>query len=75
VVQSQPRQIVCEALSQKYPSHKGLAEWLKVKVLSLSHSTEQKIQIPSPTKILMIEIFQGCVLEIKIFSKFDRDLY
>jgi hypothetical protein len=33
VVQSQPGQIVCETLSGKYPSQKGLAEWLKVKAL------------------------------------------
>jgi hypothetical protein len=33
-IQSQPRQIVCKTLSQKYPSQKkeagGLVEWLKV---------------------------------------------
>jgi hypothetical protein len=37
-VQSQPRQIVLETLSQKYPSQKGLVEWLKVKALSSSPS-------------------------------------
>jgi hypothetical protein len=36
MVQSQPRQIVCETLSQKYPSQNGLVEWLKVKALSSS---------------------------------------
>jgi hypothetical protein len=30
VIQSQPRQIVQETLSRKYPSQKGLVEWLKV---------------------------------------------
>jgi hypothetical protein len=30
-VQSQPGQIVCKMLSGKYPSQKGLVEWLKVK--------------------------------------------
>jgi hypothetical protein len=40
-VRSQPRQIVRETLSQKHPSQKGLAEWLKVKVLS-SNSVLQK---------------------------------
>jgi hypothetical protein len=35
-VQSQTKQIVCESLSQKYPSQKGLVEWLKVKALSSS---------------------------------------
>jgi hypothetical protein len=30
-VQTQPRQIVHKTLSQKYPSQKGLAKWLKVK--------------------------------------------
>jgi hypothetical protein len=29
-VRSQPRQIVLETLSRKYPSPKGLVEWLKV---------------------------------------------
>jgi hypothetical protein len=33
-VRSQPRQIVGEILSQKYPSQKELAELLKVKALS-----------------------------------------
>jgi hypothetical protein len=27
--QSQPKEIVCKTLSQKYQSEKGLAEWLK----------------------------------------------
>jgi hypothetical protein len=30
-VQSQPRQIICKTLSQKYQSQKGLVEWLKLK--------------------------------------------
>jgi hypothetical protein len=30
VVQNQPRQVVCETLSQKNPSKKGLVKWLKV---------------------------------------------
>jgi hypothetical protein len=38
-VQSQPGQIVCETLSQKYPSLKGLVEWLKVKALISSPIT------------------------------------
>jgi hypothetical protein len=29
-VQSEPKQIVCETLSQKNPSRKGLVQWLKV---------------------------------------------
>jgi hypothetical protein len=29
VVQSQPRQIACKILSQKYATQKGLVEWLK----------------------------------------------
>jgi hypothetical protein len=29
-VQSQPGQIVCESLSRKYLTQKGLVEWLKV---------------------------------------------
>jgi hypothetical protein len=41
-VQSQPRQIVCETLSRKHPSQKGLAECLKVKALSSSPSTVKK---------------------------------
>jgi hypothetical protein len=44
VVLSQPRQIVHETLSQKYPSQKGLVEWLKVKALSLSISTAKRIK-------------------------------
>jgi hypothetical protein len=35
---SQPRQIVHKILSQKYPSQKGLVEWLKVKALSSNPS-------------------------------------
>jgi hypothetical protein len=30
-VENQPRQVVRETLSQKYLTHKGLVEWLKVK--------------------------------------------
>jgi hypothetical protein len=41
-VQSQPRQIVCQTLSRKYTSQKGLAEWLKVKVLSSSPGSAKK---------------------------------
>jgi hypothetical protein len=48
-VQSQPEQIVCVTLSQKYPSQKGLVEWLKVKVLSSSPSTEKKPDTRSRT--------------------------
>jgi hypothetical protein len=33
-VQSQPRQIVPETLSQKHLHKKGLVEWLQVKALS-----------------------------------------
>jgi hypothetical protein len=35
MIQSQPRQIVCETLSRKKPLYKkGLVEWLKVEALS-----------------------------------------
>jgi hypothetical protein len=39
VVQSQPGEIVLKNLPQKYPSQKGLVEWLKVKALISSPST------------------------------------
>jgi hypothetical protein len=43
VVQSQPRQIVLQTLSQKKTHHKnGLIEWLKVKALSSNPSTTGK---------------------------------
>jgi hypothetical protein len=42
MVQSQSGQIVCETLSQKYQTRKGLVEWLKVKDLSSSPSTAKK---------------------------------
>jgi hypothetical protein len=42
VVRSQLGQIVCENLSWKYLSQKGLAEWFKVKALSSSPSTKKK---------------------------------
>jgi hypothetical protein len=42
LVRSQPRQIVLETLSQKKPSQKGLAEWLKVKALGSSPSARKK---------------------------------
>jgi hypothetical protein len=41
-IQSQPGQIARETASRKYPSQKGLVEWLKVKALSSSPSTEKK---------------------------------
>jgi hypothetical protein len=42
-VQSQPRQIVCETLSQKTQSPNiGLAEWLKVKALNSSPSNAKR---------------------------------
>jgi hypothetical protein len=41
-VQSQPGEIVHETLSRKYPSHKGLVEWLKVKALSSNPSTTKR---------------------------------
>jgi hypothetical protein len=28
-IQSQPREVVCNTLSQKYPTQKGLAGWLE----------------------------------------------
>jgi hypothetical protein len=42
VVQSQPRQIVCETISKTSITIKGLVEWIKVKVLSSNPSTEKK---------------------------------
>jgi hypothetical protein len=45
MVQSQPRQMVCETLSQKNPSHtpkKRLVAWLKVQTLSSNPSTTTK---------------------------------
>jgi hypothetical protein len=39
MVPNQPRQIVREIISQKYPSQRGLAEWLKVKALSSNTNT------------------------------------
>jgi hypothetical protein len=38
MVQSQPGQTVPKTLSQKYPSQKGLVEWLKVKALNSNPS-------------------------------------
>jgi hypothetical protein len=35
-------QIVLKTLSQKSPSQKGLAEWLKMKALHSSHKTEKE---------------------------------
>jgi hypothetical protein len=42
MVQSQPRQIVSEILSQKPFTKIGLVQWLKVKALSSSPSTAKK---------------------------------
>jgi hypothetical protein len=42
IVQSQLGQIVLKTLSRKYPSQKGLAEWLKVKAVSSSPSITKK---------------------------------
>jgi hypothetical protein len=41
-VQSLPRQIVLNTLSQKYLTQKGLAEWLKERALSSNPSTTKK---------------------------------
>jgi hypothetical protein len=41
-VRSQPRQIVHKTLSRKYPSKKGLEEWIKVKALSSNPNTAKK---------------------------------
>jgi hypothetical protein len=46
ITRSQPRQIHHETLSQKYPSQKGLVEWLKVKALNSNPSTQKKKKIP-----------------------------
>jgi hypothetical protein len=49
VVQSQPRQIVLQTLSQKKTHHKnGLIEWLKVKALSSNPSTTGKKKKSNP---------------------------
>jgi hypothetical protein len=37
-----PAQIVLETLTRKYPSQKELVEWLKVKALNSSPSTEKE---------------------------------
>jgi hypothetical protein len=42
MVQSQPRQIIHETLSQKPITKTGLVEWLKVEALSSSPSTTKK---------------------------------
>jgi hypothetical protein len=42
MAQSQPKQTVCETLSQKNLHKKGLVEWLMVKTLSSSPSTAKK---------------------------------
>jgi hypothetical protein len=44
VVRSLPGQIICETLSQKHLTQKGLEEWLKVKALSSNPSTAKKIK-------------------------------
>jgi hypothetical protein len=49
-VQSPPRQIVCETLSQKTLHKIGLVEWLKVKTLSSSPSTTKKKKIKKIVK-------------------------
>jgi hypothetical protein len=45
VVQSQPGEIVLKTLSQKYPSQKGLVEWLKVKALRSRPSTAKNKKV------------------------------
>jgi hypothetical protein len=41
-VQSQSRQIVHKTISQKYPTQKGLVEWLKMKALTSNPRTAKK---------------------------------
>jgi hypothetical protein len=41
VFRSQSGQIVFKTLSRKYPTQKRLVEWLKVKALSSSPTTEK----------------------------------
>jgi hypothetical protein len=52
-VRNQPRQIVGATLSRKYLTQKGLMEWLEVKTLSSSSSTEKKERNISLTGILV----------------------
>jgi hypothetical protein len=40
--EASPGQIVHETLSQKYPSKKGLVEWLRVQALSSSPTSAKK---------------------------------
>jgi hypothetical protein len=56
-VQSQPRQIVPQTLSQKHLiGKKGLVEWLKVYALSLSPSTAREKKERSTQKRWWVEI-------------------
>jgi hypothetical protein len=56
-VQSQPRQIVRETLSQKTLSQKiGLVNWLKVKALSSSLTTTKKEKTIKEGEIYIIYI-------------------
>jgi hypothetical protein len=62
-VQSQPRQIAHETLSQKNPSQeKGLVEWLKVYALSSSPSTaKKKKKDKTPFEIPASNSFQNII--------------
>jgi hypothetical protein len=54
VVQSQPRQIVLDTLSQQNPSPQGLVEWLKMQALSSSPSTGKKSQKKKKVSLLTL---------------------
>jgi hypothetical protein len=59
-VQSQPRQIVQETLSQKKICHKrGLVEWLKVKALgSNTRTTKNKKKVVGRDQTIILKILQ-----------------
>jgi hypothetical protein len=62
VVRSQPRQIVHETVSQKYPlQKKRLAEWLKVKAMSASPQyNKQKSPPMLQARVILNRTVESC---------------
>jgi hypothetical protein len=61
------REIVCETLSKKNPTQKGLVKWLKVQALSSSPSTAKKEGLaasPVTTEISKCESYFNLVTTI-----------
>jgi hypothetical protein len=69
-VQSQPEQIICDSLSRKTLHRKKQAvEWLKVKALSSSPSTEKKKKTPNRNYVSKYILMKNTKVTIAVVSR------